>query len=814
MDDRGHLTRLPEPSSVPAPSRPTEYVRPATLDPEGPHASFDSRRIASFFRLRRWPILGGAAGLMSIIVAFTFLQPKTYSSDATFLVEREGGRADIPALDVLERMGSSASLETEAQLIQSRRVVQGAVDQLSLHVDVITPEGDERPGRVFTDFTVSVYAAPGSYALAATDSGAVEIVDPNSLEVLATGDPGTQVQFAGLTLRLPEIERVSRGPVEINIDRFAEAVKRTQGRIGVSTADRDAEVLRLTCDAPKPIEALELCEALSESYMDMRAELGRVEAKAAAEFLAQQVEVVEEQLAAVEDSLSDYVRRTSSVALDTRASEEVKQNAALWGQREQLVAERTAIASLIQSIEDKEVGSSKYRDLVSFPTFLSQNNGIVSGLLGTIVELETRRADLTLRRSDQDTEVQALNSRIVELEDQIYSIAAGYSAALATQITSLSRTLGNSRSNMASIPRHQVEISRLSRRVELLAEVFGSLQTRLREAEMAQVVELPSVRVIDRASLPFKPTSPNVPLNLILGLMFSLGFGFLLGLWAEYSDTRVRERGILEAVTGIPVLGMIPGLKRPVPVIALRSPAAKGTHAVALAPKKTTERKLALEAFRSLVVDLGFVGRNLGNGGLRSLAVTSSGRGEGKTFTACNLAIAKASHGARVLLVDADLRAGGVSQFLRLPRNLPGLKEILGGEVTLDQAVRVLDVASEDPGGHDLEPSPLFVLPTGASVANSAQLLASPEFQSMLKTASEEYDLVLVDTPPLNVVTDAASVAASVDAVIVVVREGMTEQSALELTLDRLQRAGARPAGLVLNDTELPPHYKAYSYAD
>ena len=80
------------------------------------------------------------------------------------------------------------------------------------------------------------------------------------------------------------------------------------------------------------------------------------------------------------------------------------------------------------------------------------------------------------------------------------------------------------------------------------------------------------------------------------------------------------ERGILEAVTGIPVLGMIPSLKRPVPVIALRSPAAKGTHAVALAPKKTTERKLALEAFRSLVVDLGFVGRNLGNGGLRSLA--------------------------------------------------------------------------------------------------------------------------------------------------------------------------------------------------
>ena len=110
--------------------------------------------------------------------------------------------------------------------------------------------------------------------------------------------------------------------------------------------------------------------------------------------------------------------------------------------------------------------------------------------------------------------------------------------------------------------------------------------------------------------------------------------------------------------------------------------------------------------------------------------------------------------------------------------------------------------------------SPVAPSTTGASVANSAQLLASPEFESMLKTASEEYDLVLVDTPPLNVVTDAASVAASVDAVIVVVREGMTEQSALELTLDRLQRAGARPAGLVLNDTELPPHYKAYSHAD
>jgi capsular exopolysaccharide family len=207
---------------------------------------------------------------------------------------------------------------------------------------------------------------------------------------------------------------------------------------------------------------------------------------------------------------------------------------------------------------------------------------------------------------------------------------------------------------------------------------------------------------------------------------------------------------------------------------------------------------LAFEAFRSLGTDLHFIGHDL-----RSIMVTSAGSGEGKTFTACNLAIASVSRGNRVLLIDGDMRVGGVARFFGLPSFSPGLSDILLGEVPIAAVRREFRVNSA---------GELYVVPAGKLTRDTGSLLERPEFELLLAQAKAAFDLVVLDTPPLNVIADAATIATKVDATLLVVRSGVTDRVALRLTLERLERTAGPVAGVVLNGVELPPQYASYSY--
>lgn len=209
----------------------------------------------------------------------------------------------------------------------------------------------------------------------------------------------------------------------------------------------------------------------------------------------------------------------------------------------------------------------------------------------------------------------------------------------------------------------------------------------------------------------------------------------------------------------------------------------------------------------TLLTDLVFAARPEESEAMRSVAVTSAGAGEGKTFTACNLALAQAALGSRVLLIDADLRARGTSRFFGVP-TLRGLNELLTGELSATEVIRPLGI--DDPrmgrGGS------VSLLQAGKPTPRSVGLLQDDQFTDFLAWAQKRFDLIVVDTPPLNVLSDAMAVAVSVDEVLVVVRGGVTDRESLALTVQRLGRSGVKVAGVVLNDVPIPRDYGKYSY--
>lgn len=762
----------------------------------------DLQRVGSVLRRRRWIIVLSTLAVLTATAVVTWLWPRTYKSSTTFLVERQAGHQESPALDVLERLGTVGQIQTEINLLSSRSVVEPVVTDLALPVTVLADGIEQRPEDVFAEFSVERGAPSGQYRIVrdSTERGGYQVRDASGGDLLAVVSRDSLSHFAGIGLRMPAT--LAAGDLRISVDPFPRAVERTQGRLAAALVNREADLIELTCRGGTPATAQQLCDGISRSYMRLRTDLQRADATATAAFLRDQVGRLGNQLTGVEDSIATFSSRHQVVALDERASQETQQDIQVQAQRDQLIAEHDALANLIQGIDSAPGTSKRFRDLAGYPALLK--NEAVTGLLASLNNLENQRVDLALRRSDQNADVVAVDARIADIERQLHAIASSYEQGLALQIRSLGVTQGQLSRRLAVIPGVEVQSARLERERSSIAEVWQMLRTRLQEAEVAEAVRLPSVRIVDAASAPYRPSWPRVPVNLALGLFMGLGFGVALAILRELRDSRLHERVEVERTVGLPVLAMIPRLRRPGPVLQASAETLVTPKRERRSARLLEDNSLTLEAFRALAVDLKFSGGGgPNNGGPMAIAVTSSTRGEGKTLTACNLALTRASHGVQTLLIDADIRGSGVAAFFHSPTPNYGLSDLLAGSADLATVCTKLRVLGRDT---------LSVIPAGSPTPHSAELLESPVMEQLLDRARAQYDLVVIDTPPLTGITDAATIAAIVDGVILVVREGETDRAALELTLRRLERVNGRVLGVVFNDVRGPEGHVSRSY--
>ena len=744
---------------------------------------------------------------MAAVAVFTRFATPTYESEVTFLVEAEGSADGTGGVDILSLLGRGRQIETEIELIRSRRVLNPVVDKLLLSALPADGAGvDSQRVRI----RVGNELGPGSYELVREDPRLVLSVQPGATSLRLLEDESEQIvaTFEDDSVVVDLSEPLAAELVE-HAEWRATALESIEARLSVGRVQREADLIGLTCAGSTPRSAKRLCSAVEESYLDLRHDLERAHAATTRELLATQIDRVGGQLSAAEDALTEYSRRNRVVALDDRASAEVRQQTDLQAQRDVMEAERVALAQVLDRVEAG--GQIRYRELAAFPSFIG--NETVTELMASLVELENRRSELSVTRTSLHPELAALDARIQSIEEQLHTTARSYEAALAAQVESLDETIAGMGSRLSSIPDRQIEHARLARQAENLGEVYELLEARIQQARIAESVNLPTVRVVDSATLPSTPSSPNLPMNLALGALAGLAFGLGLAFFREQLDPGLRGRHQVERETGLSVLSMVPHVDRPGPVLAFssfdRAGTGNGTNgaltdgARARSLRRAAEKAISLEAYRTLAVDLSFVNR-FENGdsperGFKSLAVTSATRGEGKTLTACNLALVHAASGRRTLLVDTDIRASGVAKFFGLGADDPGLSDVLGDRRYDFRSVRR---EARVEGGEILH-----VLPAGAAVRNSASLFDGTTFQNLLRAIESDYELVVFDTPPLSLITDAAAIVASVEGVLVVVRSGVTERETLDYTLRRIQRVNGNILGVVLNDVQSRESY-------
>lgn len=762
---------------------------------------------------RRWLIGAVTAGCMLLAALVTWFQHPLFEGEATILISEEDEQLGLgqllrSGLQLTGLPGARSGIQTDMALLESRQIAEAVVDSLSLQVELVEPQ---RP----RSEVLRVLRAPRlpralAFQLTRQGDGAYSVEQtggPPSASLPRRVEVGSPFELADASLALsPGLARNPPDRIRLELLPARDAVARLREKLTIDQPDPGAKIVAVQYRSSDSLLAAAVPNVATLSFLDYKDRTATAESRNKIRFLHAQIAQYGDELRGAERRLQSFREAEQIVEPKSQAAEEIRRLAELQTEKESLLTERESLRRLLSRIEAQPAPAgdpSPYRQLVAFPSFLS--NSAVQSVLQLLNELENERANRLILRTEKSIDVQGIDQRIRELELQLHQLARNYLDGLDTQLTAVNSALGRFDEQLAKVPAKEVRFASLTREQELLEGVYNLLQTSLKEEEIRGAEQTPDLRVIDAALVPESPASPRPLINLLLGGVLGLVLGAGIVLIREASDTRVQTPRDAEAATpGLPVIGIVPRLPRHTGGasrgIRMRWPTVlgNGSGADRLLVTSTAPQSAAAEAFRSLRTSLIHAAADPD---ARIFVITSATPEDGKSTVAANLAVAMAQQGTRTLLVDADLRRGRLHRLFG-GRSQPGMTDLLAGRASLEEAVQHSELPAFG--------AALDFLPAGAPPVNPAELVGSEAMARLLESLRSSYRVVIVDTPPVNLVTDAAVIGTMADVTLLVARAGETDQDALFAAAAKLDQVNARLAGVILNNVDVPNEFDAY----
>ena len=414
-------------------------------------------------------------------------------------------------------------------------------------------------------------------------------------------------------------------------------------------------------------------------------------------------------------------------------------------------------------------------------------DAVLSGLQQRLSTLQTEYASLNARYGAKNPRLLenraelAETEKAIKTEQQVAITRAQEEVNAAQQNQEALRGRLEQEKNSAYMGNSKaVEYSLARREYEANRSLYDGLQQRLQEAGIIAGLHSTNIRRIDPADAPDFPSSPRKSVNLTLGLLCGLGLGLVLSFLIEALDTNIKTIFDIEERLGLPMLGVVPQVDS-----KLLSPETFVRDATSPLPGAWS--RLA-EAYRSLRTTI-----LLSRAGTppQVILISSAKPSEGKTSITTLEAIVFALNGARVLLIDSDLRRPSVHLRFRIA-NKVGLTSVLTGKSTLQEAIVPVGAVPT-----------LHLLPAGPIAPMPAELLGSLQMQRLVEGLRSNYDFILIDTPPVLTVTDAAVLVSISDGVVLVLRYGQASRNVVARASEILLRSGAHLLGVVLNAVDL-----------
>ncbi|HSY13292.1 MAG TPA: polysaccharide biosynthesis tyrosine autokinase [Verrucomicrobiae bacterium] len=595
--------------------------------------------------------------------------------------------------------------------------------------------------------------------------------------------------------------KLSKIPEEKQKVRLIEAFKR---RLSVELTPK-TRMLAVSFEDPDPQLAARVATTLVNNYIDYNFRQKYDATRQASAWMEQQLDELKAKVESSQQALVEYEREHQLV--NTGEKETVQEQILSELSKDQTAAEsdRLQKESLYHEVE---INRAQLATLV--------HNDLLQKLEEKLADLRDQYTETVAQYGPKfpkairlDEEIQDLRGQILAEQERVLArIRKDYTAAV-TRERLASGAVAQQKEAVGAQNQLLVQHNILAREFESNQQLYQSLLERLKNATVSAGLQSTNIHMVDAALPPSEPVRPRKSLNIALGLLAGIVLGTMTAFAQEGMDHSVKSAEEVEQLLMTPALAVVPlhrgsesanrkmmGAKFQ---RSLKDPSEKLPREtnVALAIIANPQSTLA-EAYRTLRTS---VLLSLAPNPPKSILITSSQAGEGKTATALNLAQTLAQRKGKVVIVDCDLRKGGIARILRID-NEKGVSTVLTGADKLTDALQ------------QFEESNLWILPSGPVPPNPAELVGSDRMADICTELSKNFEHIVIDSPPVLAVTDATIMAGLVDGVVLIAESGRTHRAGLMRTRAILENAGARILGVVLNKMDLRRDGYGYGYGN
>jgi capsular exopolysaccharide synthesis family protein len=688
-----------------------------------------------------WPMFILSA-LLALAAAHIYLRYATpiFEAGATMIVnDEEKGNAKGSIENEINRMSAKKKVENEIQVLQSRVLMETVVKKLGLYAPVMQ-EGKVKGADGYTLSPIKIEKLnPDSVVNVAkiyfTYDKTSKTVNINGTgkyplnEYVTT--PYGQLKFMENPYYSPAFESEKKTYFSL-IDPRVVASGYALG-LKVSS-NRQSAIIDISYRDPIPQRAVNIIGELITAYQDASQNEATNTAKNTLTYLNERLGVLKSSIDSIEGKRQVYMAANDAINVEGSADLAMQTKAATT-QKMDDIRNQDAMLSQVE----RSVLSSSGSDVVS-PKAVQDAAlaGMMSQLYTSQMEYNRMKKDMGANHPDLIAKANEINKIRPGILENIRTQRASLNAA----ISGLSSSAGSNSAVIRGSSKKQKDLLEINREHASRSQSFDFLQLKKQETEMALLTVAPAMKVVDKPMAGQSPVSPKKKLIYILAIVGALGLCVGVITVKDMLTGKIKYRAEIEKMTSIPIIGEIAFDKSKSPIVI-----EKGT------------RSFVAEEFRKLRISLSFLGIDSSH---KKILVTSSISGEGKSFIAANLAVSLSLTGKKVVLVDMDLNNPSLSKILSVNQEY-GSTELLSGEKSVDEVVKKLD-----------EHENLYFISAGNLPENPTELLANGKINAIIDYLENSFDVVLIDTSPSVLVTDAFILSGLCDATLYVVRHDYT----------------------------------------
>jgi capsular exopolysaccharide synthesis family protein len=573
-----------------------------------------------------------------------------------------------------------------------------------------------------------------------------------------------------------------------------EPVKETRGYY------KETRLIDIEFTHTDPDVAAKVVNAIAETYVYTNLEKKSESNTSTGDFLTKRIAELQQQIRTDEERLVNYAKNNQIISLDANQNTVVERLAGLNRQLLEAENERKTAEAAYNAAKAPGAASA----------LVDADEKRISDAESKLADLRQKRAQLLVDATEEAPEVKEVDQQIKELERQVSDLRSSKSSTLLTNLetryrqamdreNALRKSFEAQRGQTLTQNEAAINYRIIQQEIDTNKTLLDNLLQRSKENDVVMASKPNNISIVDYAIPPDGPVGPNRMRAVFVALVLSIGLGVGFALFLEYLDDTVHSTDEVERLLHLPALAVIPSVGAAGRRRALGGPNGalqKRNDHPSTSPEllmNVDSRSPLAESYRHLrtSVLLSTAGR-----APRSLLVTSSLPGEGKTTTAVNTAISLAQTGASVVIVDADMRRPRLRGIFNLDDGA-GLSSILSSEVSDNE---MLSMVTQEPT------TGLNILSAGPIPPNPAELLGSDQMRRLIGNLQSAFTHVVVDSPPISSFTDGVLISSMVDGVLLVVHGGKSSRHVVRRSRQLLQDVGAKIFGVVLNNVNLQSH--------